>query len=61
MNVELKILGKWLEDKDSDLFDIHEGVVESKMRNMKQEIFQEIGSMLNEILEMSDKQKMREL
>tara|TARA_B100000575_G_C23123888_1_gene650822 strand:+ start:178 stop:402 length:225 start_codon:yes stop_codon:yes gene_type:complete len=47
---KLKILANWLQDSDSEIDVYHDGILEKVIKNAKQEVKQEIGDYLVEIL-----------
>tara|TARA_Y100001972_G_scaffold15717_1_gene16642 strand:- start:948 stop:1172 length:225 start_codon:yes stop_codon:yes gene_type:complete len=47
---KLKILANWLQDSDSEIDIYHDGTLEKAIKNAKQEVKQEIGDYLVEIL-----------
>tara|TARA_R100000908_G_C3728201_1_gene128478 strand:+ start:466 stop:738 length:273 start_codon:yes stop_codon:yes gene_type:complete len=50
----LIVLSKWLKDSDSGIYIDHDGTLEKAIKNAKQEVKQEIGDYLDEILEMDN-------
>tara|TARA_R110001583_G_scaffold33641_13_gene113660 strand:+ start:3474 stop:3662 length:189 start_codon:yes stop_codon:yes gene_type:complete len=61
MEDRLKVLALWLKDW-VEMFDSHtEGVLEAALRRSKDETIQEIGSLLEEVLEMDVDQIKNEL
>ena len=62
MKDRLKILVKWLKDYKDGYFDPYtEGILETQLRQNKDEIIQQIGNYLEEILAMDDEQIKNEL
>lgn len=61
MKEQLKILSDWLQNSEADIDPYHDGALESAIKNAKAEVKQEIGSYLEEILEMNDPQIEREI
>ena len=62
MKDRLTILAKWLKGYDSTGFDPYtEGVLEEQLRQNRDEILQQIGGYLEEILAMDDEQLKDEL
>tara|TARA_R100001443_G_scaffold20619_1_gene32688 strand:+ start:2761 stop:2985 length:225 start_codon:yes stop_codon:yes gene_type:complete len=47
---KLKILANWLQNSDSGIDIYHDGTLEKAIKNAKQEVKQEIGDYLEEIL-----------
>jgi len=50
----LKLLAKWLKDSSSDVDIHHEGTLERAIKYAKQEVKQEIGDLLEEILNINE-------
>ena len=51
----LRKLSEWLKESESNVDSYHDGHLESAIKYAKQEVKQEIGDMLEEILDISDK------
>jgi len=50
---KLRLLAKWLEDSPDEL-DYYDGKLERELKTAKREVKEEIGSLLQEIISMSD-------
>ena len=50
----LRKLSEWLKESESNIDSYHDGQLESAIKYAKQEVKQEIGDMLEEILDISD-------
>lgn len=61
MKEQLKILSDWLKNSEANIDPYCDGTLESAIKNAKAEVKQEIGSYLEEILEMNDPQIEREI
>jgi hypothetical protein len=62
MKDQLKVLALWLKDYSESAFDSYtEGVLETQLRQNKEETMKQIGDYLEEILAMGDEQLKDEL
>ena len=57
----LRLLASWLEDSDSNVDSYYDGSLESAIKYAKAEVKQEIGSLLQEIIYMSDEDVIRQV
>ena len=57
----LKLLASWLEDSDSGIDPFQDGTLECAVKYAKAEVKQEIGGLLQEIMDMDDEYVRKEL
>jgi|TARA_B110000285_G_scaffold197286_1_gene228836 hypothetical protein len=57
----LRLLASWLEDSDSNVDSYYDGSLESAIKYAKAEVKQEIGGLLQEIIDMSDEDVIRQV
>ena len=57
----LRLLANWLESSRADIDPYYDGQLESAIKNAKAETKKEIGSLLQEILDMSDEDVIKQV
>ena len=57
----LRLLANWLESSRADIDPYYDGQLESAIKNAKAETKQEIGSLLQEILDISDEDVIKQV